>query len=178
MRLTRDADVSNLARERIRNAGLRCSSGALAREFGRSFVGQRQVRMPASPRSPVGSTASDGPPASPPASAPHWPSRRYSPRAFRSLGPPGLRHEQPDDRQAEGGNAGEAGEGDAVAEGVADIARQHGAQGCADTSRGADDALREIEVAGAEGDVGHDQRDHHAEHRRGDAVEHLYATRR
>ena len=71
-------------------------------------------------------------------------------------------------------DAGEPEEGDAAAELVADIARQHRAERRADAGRGADDALREIEMPAAEGDVGDDQRDHHREHRRGDAVEDLH----
>ena len=39
--------------------------------------------------------------------------------------------------------------------------------------RGADDALRQIEAAGAAREVGDHQRHHHAEHRGRDAVEHL-----
>ena len=57
---------------------------------------------------------------------------------------------------------------------VADIAGEHGAERRADAGRGADDALRQIEMAAAEGDIGDDQRHHHAEHGGGDAVEHLH----
>ena len=38
----------------------------------------------------------------------------------------------------------------------------------------ADDALPEIEMAGAAGEIGDDERHHHAEDRRGDAVEQLH----
>ena len=71
-------------------------------------------------------------------------------------------------------DAGEPGECDAAAELVADIAGQHGAERRADAGRGADDALRQIEMTAAERDVGDDQRHHDAEYRRGDAVEHLH----
>ena len=57
---------------------------------------------------------------------------------------------------------------------VSDIARQHGAERSADTGCGADNALREAEMAAAESDIGDNERDHHAEDGRGDAIEHLH----
>ncbi len=65
-------------------------------------------------------------------------------------------------------------EGDAASEVIGDIAGQHGAERGANAGRGADDALREIEMAASERDVGDDQRNHHTEYGSGDAVEHLH----
>ena len=70
--------------------------------------------------------------------------------------------------------AGKPRKGDAAAELVADVTGEHGAQRSTDAGRGADDALRQIEVAASERNVGNDQRNHDAEDRRGDAVEHLH----
>ena len=52
-----------------------------------------------------------------------------------------------------------------------EVAGQRRAERRADPDRGADDALREIEVSGPARDIGDHQRHHHAEHGRGDAVE-------
>src|SRR5262245_26152981 len=73
--------------------------------------------------------------------------------ASPSCRPPRLRHHQPDHEQPECGNAGEAHEGGAAAELVADIAGQDRAERRADADGGADDALRQIEMAAAERDV-------------------------
>ena len=70
--------------------------------------------------------------------------------------------------------AGEPEERDRAAELVAQIAGKRRADRGADPDRGADDALREIEVSGAARDVGDHQRHHHAERRRRDAVEQLH----
>src|SRR6478735_451663 len=87
---------------------------------------------------------------------------------------PGLRHRQRDQAQAQASDRGQAEERDAVAEMVADIARQYIAQRGANAGRGADHALGEIEMPAAESDVGDDQRRQYAEHRSGDTVEELH----
>ena len=58
-----------------------------------------------------------------------------------------------------------------AAEAVAHVAGEGRAERSADADRGADDALAEIEMAGAAREIGDHQRHHDGEHRRGDAVE-------
>ena len=70
-------------------------------------------------------------------------------------------------------DAGQSGKSDAAAELVADVTGKHGAERGADAGRGADDALRQIEMTAAERHVGDDQRHHDAEYRSGDAIEYL-----
>ncbi len=87
--------------------------------------------------------------------------------------PPRFRHHEPDQASPIAATPASPKNGDAAAELVADIAGKHGAQGRTDAGCGADNALRQIEVAATVRDVGDDQRHHDAEHRCGDAVEHL-----
>src|SRR3569623_3099926 len=57
---------------------------------------------------------------------------------------------------------------------IADITGNHGAKRDAYSGGGANDALREVEMTGAEGDVRDNERDHDAEDRGRDAVQHLH----
>jgi len=80
------------------------------------------VASSAAPCSANCSTGSDGPLALP-ASLHRWRWRRSSPRAWCLLRrPPRLRHNQPDDREPQGGDACKTEEGDAAVKLVADIA--------------------------------------------------------
>src|SRR5665811_1554 len=86
---------------------------------------------------------------------------------------PRFRHHQPDHGEARCGNARKPHECDAASETISGVAGQHGAEGSADPGRGADNTLCKIEVTASERDVGDNQRNHHAEDGRGDAIEHL-----
>src|SRR5258707_4738352 len=67
--------------------------------------------------------------------------------------PSRFRHHQPDGRETQRRHTGKSGERDATAEFVADVAGHHGAQRRPDAGRGTDDALLQIEMTAAEGDV-------------------------
>src|SRR6202022_1094751 len=93
---------------------------------------------------------------------------------FLARAPPRFRHHKPDHGEAHCRNARKPGESDTAAELVADVTGEHGAERCTDTGCCADNTLRKIEVTASESDVGDNQRYHHTEDSRGDAVEHLY----
>ena len=79
--------------------------------------------------------------------------------------PAGFPADQRHRPQGRGRDAGEPEERDLAAELVAQIAGERRADRGADPDRGADDALREIEMSGAARDVGDHQRHHDAERR-------------
>src|SRR5581483_10660512 len=74
--------------------------------------------------------------------------------------PSRFRHQHEREQETGGGPSGHAEKGAAAAAMVADIAGERGAERGAEPDRGADDALRQIEMAGAARGVGNDQRNH------------------
>ena len=75
---------------------------------------------------------------------------------------------------AESALGGQSQERDAMSKMIAHVAANHIAERRAYSDCRANDALREVEMTGAEGDIGDNERDHDAEDRGRDTVQHLH----